>query len=230
MMRAVGRFGRGSDAWADRRSEGSVVKIPVYVHADDPVLQAGVTALLRGRPEASVVEATDLDTARVVIVAADDVDEPTVRTARALQRNGSMRLVLVITNLGDAALLAGIGAGACGFVRRSEATPERLGEVVRSAASGDGAVPPDLLGRLLEHMSSVQSSILEPRGLSLSGLSERETVVLRLVAEGLETSEIAERLCFSERTVKGVIHEVTTRLRLRNRAQAVAYAVRQGLI
>ncbi len=206
------------------------MKIPVYVHADDPVLQAGVTALLRGRPEASVVEATDLDTARVVIVAADDVDEPTVRTARALQRNGSMRLVLVITNLGDAALLAGIGAGACGFVRRSEATPERLGEVVRSAASGDGAVPPDLLGRLLEHMSSVQSSILEPRGLSLSGLSERETVVLRLVAEGLETSEIAERLCFSERTVKGVIHEVTTRLRLRNRAQAVAYAVRQGLI
>jgi len=206
------------------------VKIPVFVHADDPVLQAGVTALLRGRPEATVVEATDLDTARVVIVAADDVDEPTVRTARALQRNGSMRLVLVITNLGDAALLAGIGAGACGFVRRSEATPERLGAVVRSAASGDGAVPPDLLGRLLEHMSSVQSSILEPRGLSLSGLSERETTVLRLVAEGLETSEIAERLCFSERTVKGVIHEVTTRLRLRNRAQAVAYAVRQGLI
>ncbi|MFM7535363.1 MAG: DNA-binding response regulator [Acidimicrobiales bacterium] len=206
------------------------MKIPVFVHADDPVLQAGVTALLRGRPEATVVEATDLDTARVVIVAADDVDEPTVRTARALQRNGSMRLVLVITNLGDAALLAGIGAGACGFVRRSEATPERLGAVVRSAASGDGAVPPDLLGRLLEHMSSVQSSILEPRGLSLSGLSERETTVLRLVAEGLETSEIAERLCFSERTVKGVIHEVTTRLRLRNRAQAVAYAVRQGLI
>ena len=50
------------------------------------------------------------------------------------------------------------------------------------------------------------------------------------MAEGLETSEIAERLCYSERTVKGVVHEITTRLRLRNRAQAVAYAVRQGFI
>jgi DNA-binding NarL/FixJ family response regulator len=79
-------------------------------------------------------------------------------------------------------------------------------------------------------MSNIQSNVLSPRGMTLSGLSEREIEVLRLVADGLETSEIAARLCYSERTVKGVVHEITTRLRLRNRAQAVAYAVRQGLI
>jgi DNA-binding NarL/FixJ family response regulator len=54
--------------------------------------------------------------------------------------------------------------------------------------------------------------------------------VLRLVAEGHDTSEIADQLCYSERTVKNVLHDITTRLQLRNRTHAVAYAVREGLI
>jgi DNA-binding NarL/FixJ family response regulator len=54
--------------------------------------------------------------------------------------------------------------------------------------------------------------------------------VLRLVADGLDTTEIARRMAYSERTVKNVIHDVTTRLNLRNRSHAVAYAVREGLI
>jgi DNA-binding NarL/FixJ family response regulator len=54
--------------------------------------------------------------------------------------------------------------------------------------------------------------------------------VLRLVADGLDTTEVAGRLCYSERTVKNVLHDVTTRLRLRNRTHAVAYALRHGLI
>jgi DNA-binding NarL/FixJ family response regulator len=54
--------------------------------------------------------------------------------------------------------------------------------------------------------------------------------VLRLVADGHATSHIARELSYSERTVKNIIHDVTTRLQLRNRAQAVAYAVREGLI
>jgi len=54
--------------------------------------------------------------------------------------------------------------------------------------------------------------------------------VLRLIADGCDTSEIANRLAYSERTVKNVLHDVTTRLQLRNRSHAVAYALRQGLI
>jgi DNA-binding NarL/FixJ family response regulator len=206
------------------------VKIPVYVYSADPILQAGVIGQLRGRPEADVVDGTSLDAARVAIVASDTVDEETSRTIRAVLRNGELRVVLVVSQLDDSSLLAGIEAGACAFVRRAEAVPERLANAVLSAAAGDGTVPPDLLGRLLTHVSNVQTNVLSPRGMTLTGLSEREIEVLRLVAEGLETTEIAERLCYSERTVKGVIHEITTRLRLKNRAQAVAYAVRQGLI
>jgi DNA-binding NarL/FixJ family response regulator len=54
--------------------------------------------------------------------------------------------------------------------------------------------------------------------------------VLRLLADGLDTSEIAHKLAYSERTVKNVVHDVTTRLQLRNRSHAVAYALREGLI
>jgi DNA-binding CsgD family transcriptional regulator len=61
-------------------------------------------------------------------------------------------------------------------------------------------------------------------------MSQRELRVLRLVAEGHPTSRIARELSYSERTVKSILHDVTTRLQLRNRAQAVAYAVREGLI
>ena len=66
--------------------------------------------------------------------------------------------------------------------------------------------------------------------LRFSGLTEREIQVLRLIADGLDTAEVARELAFSERTIKSILHDVTTRLQLRNRSHAVAYAVREGLI
>jgi len=54
--------------------------------------------------------------------------------------------------------------------------------------------------------------------------------VLALLAEGYPTREIAQRLSYSERTIKNVVQEITTRLQLRNRTQAVAYAIRRGWI
>ena len=54
--------------------------------------------------------------------------------------------------------------------------------------------------------------------------------MLRLVADGFDTAEIARRLSYSQRTIKNVIHDVTVRLNLTNRSHAVAYAVREGLI
>jgi DNA-binding NarL/FixJ family response regulator len=76
----------------------------------------------------------------------------------------------------------------------------------------------------------MRSQTPSPRGVTLSGFTERELEVLRLVAEGFDTAEIARQVCYSERTVKGVIQEITSRFQLKNRAQAVAFAVRQGAI
>ena len=79
-------------------------------------------------------------------------------------------------------------------------------------------------------MGHLQRQVLSPRGLTFAGLTERELEVLRLLADGLDTSEVGQRLFYSERTVKNIIHDVTSRLELRNRTHAVAYAIREGLI
>src|SRR5207245_5803406 len=105
----VGRF-----PWRTTMSE----RIPVFIYARDPLSQAGIASQLRGRPEVKVVDDADVDTAAVALVVADEVDDEAVRVARAMQRNGCPRVVMVLTRLDDAALLSAIEAGACGLVRR----------------------------------------------------------------------------------------------------------------
>jgi DNA-binding NarL/FixJ family response regulator len=202
--------------------------LPLLVRASDPVSQAGVGAELRDWPEVRLVETAAA--AEVAIVVADEVDDETIRMLKAVQRNGCTRVVLVTTRIDDHGLVAAVEAGASGLLRRSEATPAALVGAVRLAAAGDGSVPPDLLGRLLRQVERLQRHVLAPRGLTFSGLSEREIDVLRLVADGLDTGEIAKHLSYSERTIKNVIHDVVTKLNVRTRSQAVAHAVREGLI
>jgi DNA-binding NarL/FixJ family response regulator len=202
--------------------------LSLLVHASDPVSQAGVVAELRDWPEVRVVQ--EAAAADVGVVVTDEVDDDAIRMLKAVQRTGCGRVVLVATQIDDRGLITAVEAGVSGVLRRSEATPRALVGAVRAAAAGDGSVPPDLLGRLLRQVGRLQRQVLAPRGLSFAGLSEREIDVLRLVADGLDTGEIARHLSYSERTIKNVIHDVTSRLQLRNRSQAVAYAMREGLI
>ena len=123
------------------------------------------------------------------------------------------------TRLDNAGLMAAVEAGIAGLLRRTEAVPATLAAAVKAAASGNGTVPPDLLGKLLDQMGWLQRQVLAPRGLSMNGLAERELAVLRLVADGYDTHEIAKTLSYSERTVKNVIHDITVRLNLRNRSR-----------
>jgi DNA-binding NarL/FixJ family response regulator len=116
------------------------------------------------------------------------------------------------------------------LLRRSEATPDRIIQAIVAVTRGEGTMPPDLLGRLLEQVGRIQREVLVPLGLSFCGLTDRELKVLRLIADGHDTAEVGRRLFYSERTVKSIIHDVTSRLNLRNRTHAVAYALRQGLI
>ena len=206
----------------------SSTPVPAYVNARDPISQAGVVAQLRMRPEIRVVETAAESVVAVMI--ADTVDENTTRDLRAMRKDGQPRLMLVATTVDDAALVAAAEAGVAGLLRRCDASADMLVKTIVKVASGAGEVPPDLLGRLLEQVGRLQRQVLAPRGLTFTGLTPRETQVLRLVADGFDTGEIALRMCYSERTVKNVLHDLTTRLQLRNRTHAVAYAVREGLI
>ncbi|KXK61842.1 MULTISPECIES: response regulator transcription factor [Micromonospora] len=204
-------------------------RVPVYVHATDPISWTGVTGQLTARPEVRVLTDAEAAHAAVTLVVADTLTAQTAQTLRRLRREQN-RLVLVPASIDDAQLSTAVECGVVGVVRRGEASAGRLVEVILAAARGEGSVPADLLGRLLGQMRRLQREVLDPRGLTLGGLSTREVDVLRLVADGFETREIATKLSYSERTVKNVMHGMTTRLHLRNRAHAVAYALRHDLI
>ncbi len=205
-------------------------RVTVCVHARDPISASGVIAELRPRPEVQILREHEIDLASVAVIVVDALDDDAVQLLRQVQRRGTSRTVLVAGRLDDGDLVAAVEIGVVGLLRRSEATADRLTEVICRAANGDGSVPPDLLGRLLDQVGQLQRQVLSPRGLKFTGLATREVEVLKLVADGYSTGEIAMQLSYSERTVKNVLHDITTRLQLRNRSHAVAYALRQGLI
>jgi DNA-binding NarL/FixJ family response regulator len=202
--------------------------VPVSVIALDPMLETGAATALLGCPDISVV--TPGEEARVVVVIVDGVDSGVLDAIRA-RRSVADRpeVVLVATDLTPAEALHVIAVGARGLLRRRDAGPARLARTVLAAASGDCTVPPDVLDRLLDPQLEAKPVAAELNG-SGPGLTDRERTVLRLVAEGHETGEIARKLCYSTRTVTSIVHDITHRFQLRNRAHAVAYALRTGLL
>ncbi|HEV2778476.1 MAG TPA: LuxR C-terminal-related transcriptional regulator [Actinophytocola sp.] len=206
----------------------------VVLHATDVITRAGIVSALRTRPEIRLVEngeaAATPDERTVMLVVAEGWDDETRQLFRRLQIQGCRSVVLVAGDMSDADLLEAVSIGVSAVIRRSEASPDTLVKLIKATASGDGALPPDLLRRLLHRVSRLQHQVLSPRGWDLAGISAREAEVLRMVADGLETREIAEKLCYSQRTVKGILHDITGRFQLRNRAHAVAFALREGLI
>jgi DNA-binding NarL/FixJ family response regulator len=205
-------------------------RIRVWIYAEDPISQAGVCSQLRARPEVQLVSAGELDQAEVAVVVAETIGDGIVRVLRAVQRGTAPKTVLIAAVLDEAGVVTAAEAGVSALLRRSEVTSDRLVGVIAKVRVGQAEMPADLLAGLLGQVGKLQRQILAPRGLRFSGLTEREIQVLRLIADGLDTSEVARRLAFSERTIKGILHDVTTRLQLRNRSHAVAYAVREGLI
>lgn len=203
----------------------------VALRAQDPISQAGVASQLRTRPEVNVVEWGEDDFApQVVVMVVDTVDEDVLTMLRHVQRTSDSRTVLVTTEIDEQKLVSAAECGVVGVIRRAQSTPEHLVQVIETVARGEGHLPSDLLGRLLAEVGRLQGQVLGPRGLHFTGLAAREVDVLRLVAEGYDTADIATKLAYSERTIKNVLHSVMTRLQLRNRSHAVAYALRQGLI
>ena len=215
-------------------ASAGVRRIPVAVTTADPVSRAGIASQLRGSQLIEVVDESRLDVdvraEAVALVVAEQWEEYTARTIRGLRQRGLERVVLLVSRLDDKGLLAAVEAGACGILRRQQATSTNLVAAIRSAAAGEGTLPPDLLGRLLDQVGRLQRQVLKPRGLTIGGLTEREIEVLKLLADGLDTAEVGQRLFLSDRTVKTIVHDVTSRLELRNRTHAVAHAIRLGLI
>jgi DNA-binding NarL/FixJ family response regulator len=210
--------------------------IRVTVRSADPLTLAGAISHLRHEPGLELVESLHGDSpggpSSVALVLTRRLDEMAVIELRKLVRESAWRVVLVTDRLREPELMTVLECGVRAIVWRIDATPARLVRAIRLAARGESQLPPDLLGQLIAHIGRAQRAA--PHGPSMPlltvGLAAREIDVLKLLAEGLDTREVAEKLAYSERTIKNVLHGLTTRLQLRNRVHAVAYALREGYI
>ncbi len=208
-------------------------KTKAYLHAPNPVILAGALTLLRVHPEILLLPERDRRCADVLVVLEEAVTEETMAAIRSFQAVAEApelpRCVVVTDRFRRGDLLPALDGGVVSVMSLRDA-PARLAAAILAAHDGTVHLPPELQGALLAQLRRLQHHVLEPSGLTMSGLSTRECDVLRLLAEGLTTEEIAVRLNYSERTVKNVLHAVMTRLGLSNRAHAVAYALRAGAI
>lgn len=204
--------------------------VRIRVRATDPVSEAGVASQLRYNHDLEILSPGSTPSPDVLVLVADSVDEDTVRAVRDTRGDGDTRVVLVVSNVDGASVLSAVEAGVSAIVRRAEATADRLVCAIRAAATGEGDLPPDLLGRLLQQVGDPQRRLTSSHGMTFGGLTQRELTVLRMIADGYSTSEIARHMSYSERTIKNSIHDLVSRFQLRNRSHAVAFAVRQGLI
>jgi DNA-binding NarL/FixJ family response regulator len=214
--------------------------IRILIADDQALVRGGLRMILDAQPDMTVVgEAADgREVLRLVgdlepDLVLMDVQMPGVdgiaATRRILQSVTGAPRVLVLTTFDlDEYVYEAIRAGASGFLLKS-APPVQLVAGIRAVIAGDALLAPAITRRLLERF------VQRPPRLSgtppeLADLTERELEVLSLIADGRSNAEIAAKLFLSEATIKSHVNHILTKLRLRDRVQAVALAYRTGLM
>lgn len=191
--------------------------IRVAVYSADPVTLAGLVGLLSPAAMLEVVP-SGVQGTDVLVAAEDPVEHDLPVLRRAVAEQGTLPGVLIAGPLPSAGHHAAVTAGVRCLLPHREAGAERLIAEVMAARTAVTSSP----GKLAAGYR------VSTGGTSL--FHERELRVLRLIAEGKETAEIGEAMGYSQRTIKNILYRAQRRLALRNRAQAVAAAIRAGLI
>ena len=150
-------------------------------------------------------------------------------TRRILTDGSSTVRIIILTTFDlDRYVYAALSAGASGFLLK-DVSPEHLVGAVRLVRSGDALLAPAITRRLIERYAA-RDGRAAALHRDLSTLTPRELEVLRMLARGLSNAELAERLQLSDATVKTHVARILSKLRLRDRAQAIVVAYETGLV
>ncbi|MFI8531210.1 response regulator [Streptomyces aquilus] len=214
--------------------------IRVLIADDQQMVRQGFTVLLNTQPDIDVVgQAVDgLDAVKQVAELAPDVVLMDIRmpelggieaTRRITEATPQIRVLVLTTFDLDEYVYEALRAGASGFLLK-DASADQLAEAVRVVAAGDALLAPGITRRLITEFSRLDNRPRPPLKERVGDLTERETEVLALIAQGLSNAEIAQRLVVAEQTVKTHVGRILVKLGLRDRTQAAVFAYESGLV
>ena len=151
-------------------------------------------------------------------------------TAEVIRQDPSARVLILSASGEQDDVLAAVKAGATGYLVKS-ASREELLAAVRRVAAGDTVFTPGLAGLVLGEFRRLSGGAPESESDAAHHpeLTERETEVLRMVAQGMSYKQIAERLVLSHRTVQNHVQNTLRKLQMHNRVELTRYAIEQGL-
>ena len=205
--------------------------IRILLVDDHSVVRQGLRLFLKYDPELEVVgEASDgAEALRLACTLKPDVVlmdllmpiMDGVAATVAIRRELPDTEVLALTSvLEDASVVGAVRAGAIGYLLK-DTQAEALCQAIKAAAAGQVQLTPKAAARLMQAVSTPDS---------LEALTERETDVLRLLAQGQSNKQIARRLHNTEQTIKSHVSRILSKLGVQSRTQATLYAIRTGLV
>jgi NarL family two-component system response regulator LiaR len=210
--------------------------ISVLLVDDHAMVRQGVKAFLVTQPDISVVgeagsgeEAVKLAEQQVPDVILMDLIMPDmdgVETTRQVKKVSPRSQIVVLTSYHeDDHIFPALKAGALSYLLK-DISAEELASAVRKAAMGEAVLHPRVAARVIKELQGKRADNLNP----FTELSERELEVLKLIADGMSNAEMAAKLILSEKTIKGHVSNILSKLHLVDRTQAAVYAWREGVV
>ncbi|WP_405870717.1 MULTISPECIES: response regulator [unclassified Streptomyces] len=216
--------------------------IRVLIADDQMMVREGFSVLLNAMPDIEVVgeavngrEAVDRVRELAPDVVLMDIRMPElngIEATREIVAADSPSKVLVLTTFDlDEYVYQALRAGASGFLLK-DASARQLADGVRVVASGEALLAPSVTKRLITEFSKLSTAprLMQSAQGTYGDLTERETEVLVLIAQGLSNAEIAERLVVAESTIKTHVSRILVKLGLRDRTQAAVFAYEARLV
>ncbi|WP_030751351.1 response regulator [Streptomyces sp. NRRL F-5135] len=214
--------------------------IRVLIVDDQVMVREGFSVLLGAMPDIEVVgEAVNgREAVRQVAALRPDVVLMDIRmpelngieaTREIVAADGTAKVLVLTTFDLDEYVYEALRAGASGFLLK-DASARQLADGVRVVAAGEALLAPTVTRRLITEFSKISDSPRPPTMARLGDLTERETEVLVLIAQGLSNGEIAEHLIVAESTIKTHVSRILVKLGLRDRTQAAVFAYEARLV